>query len=97
MNHTPLPWQLSASGFTIEPDQAPRYELNDGWNIAICEYGPDAKANAAYIVRCVNSHAALVELAAAAQAVSDMAPPMPDPVWMRFRRALIDLAQKEAP
>lgn len=48
----------SGDGWRIETD-APSYP-NDGWIIAEL-HGPDAKANAAHIVRCVNSHDELVE------------------------------------
>ena len=57
LTNTLTPWQLSSSG-RVEPINAPRYELNDGWIICDCR-GPDAEANAALIVRAVNSYAAM--------------------------------------
>ena len=42
--HTQGPWKTYGKG-GVEPVNAPRYELNDGWIIADCP-GPDAKANA---------------------------------------------------
>jgi len=68
MSHTETPWQTN--GPRVEPVNAPRYELNDGWVITDCQ-GPDGTANAAYIVRAVNSHAALVQ---ALQTVLDWMP-----------------------
>jgi len=58
--HTQLPWEVGAKPNRIEPKNAPRYELNDGWIIADT-MGPDADANAVLIVRAVNCHADLLE------------------------------------
>lgn len=61
--HTPLPWVANdkhsgANPWRIENDEG--VYANGGWIIAEC-MGPDAKANAAFIVQAVNSHHRLVE------------------------------------
>lgn len=61
--HTPLPWVANdkhsgANPWRIENDEG--VYANGGWIIAEC-MGPDAKANAAFIVQAVNSHHRLVD------------------------------------
>lgn len=55
MNHTITPWRVGDAGLTVfgPPNGHPAPEV-----IAPCK----KRANAAHIVRCVNSHAALVTL-----------------------------------
>jgi hypothetical protein len=64
--HTPLPWTTAPNpcedlGSSDGPRIESEYEhgiVNDGWIIATTN-GPDAKANAKFIVEACNSHEAL--------------------------------------
>lgn len=61
MTHTLTPWAVDEYHSVIGPDG--KNICANGFS-SIMSYGPsmlDARANAAYIVHCVNSHASLVE------------------------------------
>lgn len=57
VKHTPTPW--ATNGKRVE-NRDEHGIVNDGWIICDCD-GPDAEANAALIVRALNSHEALIE------------------------------------
>ena len=63
VKHTPTPWKLAADGRTIYTSMAQGFPDNIIASTARSIYGQvgDPKANAEHIVRCVNSHDALLE------------------------------------
>lgn len=71
--HTPTPWFHTETDIHTAPDDV----SSVGWGIATANgfhrdrTSETRRANAAFIVRCVNSHAALVEALEAFAAVAD--------------------------
>jgi hypothetical protein len=65
--HTPTPWGVNAYGEVCQ-DRGEFYGLRDrvevtGFLLTESAGNPEAAANTAHIVRCVNSHDALVRIA----------------------------------
>ena len=63
--HTPIPWEAAKGGFNRDDGERIWGTIeNNKWIVAEIEQEPcggDPESNAALIVRCVNSHDALVE------------------------------------
>jgi hypothetical protein len=107
MNHTPTPWfvrnmsdtttskEAFCERYTIEVcSDGLRSVLADIREVNMCpEHGGTAEANAAYIVKAVNSHAALVSaLSTILNANPDWEEELPD--WYAQARAALAQAEE---
>ncbi len=76
--HSALPWELSPQGYIIPTHKSPMamLKLKSPWVEGAWNDDPEAAANAAFIVDCVNSHAYLKarteELEAALREIEDL-------------------------
>jgi hypothetical protein len=92
MNHTPTPW--SASGSIIRSEKGFGIADTDPMNNGASEVDI---ANAAHIVRCVNSHDELVDLLREVEEIVGSWGPEEEPSWLLRVRSILNKLKGDQP